>query len=85
LIFVATASDRRIRAYDEDSGKVVWEKSPPAGSEGIPSVYEVAGREYVAFCVAAGDGTIAARIDTGKPPEPPAPGACIVLALPRRK
>ena len=49
LLFVATASDRRIRAYDEDNGKVVWEKDLPAGSEGVPAAYEIAGREYLAF------------------------------------
>ena len=62
LIFVATASDRRIRAYDEDTGKVLWETDTPAGSEGIPAVYEVAGREYIAFCVAAGNGMMSPRV-----------------------
>ncbi|HEX4134927.1 MAG TPA: PQQ-binding-like beta-propeller repeat protein [Bryobacteraceae bacterium] len=61
LIFVATASDHRIRAYDEDSGKVLWEKDVPTGSEGVPAVYEVKGRECIAFCVAAGNGSMAAR------------------------
>ena len=45
LIFVATASDRKIRAYDEDTGKVLWERALPSGSEGIPAIYEVGGRE----------------------------------------
>ena len=25
LIFVATSSDRKFRAYDQDNGKVIWE------------------------------------------------------------
>jgi len=37
LLFVATSSDRKLRAYDEDSGKVVWEKDLPAASEGVPT------------------------------------------------
>jgi quinoprotein glucose dehydrogenase len=37
LLFVATASDRKIRAYDEDTGKVLWEKGTPAGSGGLRS------------------------------------------------
>ncbi|HYJ93827.1 MAG TPA: PQQ-binding-like beta-propeller repeat protein, partial [Vicinamibacterales bacterium] len=32
LLFVATASDRTVRAYDRDSGKVVWTKELPTGS-----------------------------------------------------
>ncbi len=84
LVFVATASDRKIRAYDEDNGTVIWEKELPAGSEGIPAVYEVAGREYIAFCVAGGDGMMTTKIDTGKPAIPPGPGAYVVFALPQR-
>jgi len=49
VIFIGTFSDRTLRAFDKDSGKVLWEKEIEAGPEGIPSVYEVAGREYVAF------------------------------------
>jgi glucose dehydrogenase len=84
LVFVATASDRTIRAYDEDNGHVIWEKELPAGSEGIPAVYEVASREYIAFCVAGGDGMMPTKIDTGKPAVPPGPGAYVVFALPQR-
>ena len=38
-MFVATASDRTVRAYDRDSGKVVWTKDLPTGSEGVPATY----------------------------------------------
>jgi quinoprotein glucose dehydrogenase len=94
LLFVATASDRKVRAYDQDSGKVLWDKDLPAGSEGVPTIYEVAGREYIALCVAAGDGMMNARIvanntatdntATGKPPAPPGPASYVVFALPKR-
>ena len=49
LIFSGTISDATIRAYDKDSGKILWEQVMPAGPEGIPAVYEVNGREYLAF------------------------------------
>jgi quinoprotein glucose dehydrogenase len=49
LIFSGTISDATIRAYDKDSGKVLWEQVMPAGPEGIPAVFEVNGREYLAF------------------------------------
>ncbi len=46
LIF-AGASDGKFRAYDEETGKVLWTVTLPAGSEGIPSMYEVSGRQYL--------------------------------------
>jgi quinoprotein glucose dehydrogenase len=79
LLFIATATDRKFRAYDQDLGRVLWEKDLPAGAEGVPAVYEIAGREYIALCAAAGDGNL--HIDTGKPPVPPGQGAYIVFAL----
>lgn len=81
LIFVTTSSDRKLRAYDEDTGKVVWEKDLPAAAEGVPAVYEIGGREYVAVCVAAGNGLFPQRV--GKQPEPGA-GQYMVFALPKR-
>jgi quinoprotein glucose dehydrogenase len=82
LIFAATASDHKIRAYDEDNGKVLWEHELPTGSDGIPAVYEVGGKEYIAFCVAAGDGlNLGGRrgAQTGPPPN-----AYVVFALPKK-
>jgi quinoprotein glucose dehydrogenase len=49
LIFSGTISDATIRAYDKDTGEILWEQVMPAGPEGIPAVYEVNGREYLAF------------------------------------
>jgi quinoprotein glucose dehydrogenase len=49
LIFIGTASDRMVRAYDKDTGKSLWEAEVPANPDGIPAVYEVGGRQYVAF------------------------------------
>jgi quinoprotein glucose dehydrogenase len=67
LIFAAT-NDKKFRAYDADTGKVIWETILPASAEGVPAVYEIGGREYIALCVAAGNG----------------PGAYVAFALPRR-
>jgi quinoprotein glucose dehydrogenase len=46
LIFIA-ASDGKLRALDEDTGKVLWSATLPAGSEGIPAMYEAGGRQYL--------------------------------------
>jgi quinoprotein glucose dehydrogenase len=84
LIFAATASDRKIRAYDEDSGVVLWEKELPVGSDGVPAVYQVGGREYIAFCVAAGNG-LNFNFGLRRPdPNAPTPNTYVVFALPSK-
>jgi len=52
LVFTATR-DHFVRAYDEETGKVLWEKRLDAALQGIPSVYEAGGREYLVVCAAA--------------------------------
>ncbi len=81
LIFAATASDHQVRAYDQDTGKVLWTYALPTGSDGVPSVYEVGGREYIVFCVAGGDGYQAPREPAGSPP---AMNSYMVFTLPRK-
>jgi quinoprotein glucose dehydrogenase len=46
LIFIA-ASDGKLRALDEETGRVLWTATLPAGAEGIPSMYEAGGRQYL--------------------------------------
>jgi quinoprotein glucose dehydrogenase len=82
LLFIATASDRKFRAYDQDSGRILWEKDLSAAAEGVPAVYEIGGREYIALCAAATDGNL--HIDTGKPAAAPGVGSYMVFALPRK-
>jgi quinoprotein glucose dehydrogenase len=80
LVFVATPSDRKLRAYDQDNGKVVWEYDLPNVSEGVPAVYEIGGREYIALCVAGGQ-LMQPRSFSSLPAA--APGAYMVFALPK--
>jgi quinoprotein glucose dehydrogenase len=77
LLFSATTSDRKFRAYDRDTGKVLWTTDLPEGAEGVPAVYEVGGREYVVMCVAAGNGMM-------NGPAAQKAGAYIAYALPAR-
>ena len=51
LVFVGTSSDRKLRAYDQDTGKVLWTRDLPAATEGVPAVYEVNGRQFIAIAV----------------------------------
>jgi quinoprotein glucose dehydrogenase len=81
LVFVATSTDRKLRAYDEDTGKVVWETNLPAAAEGVPAAYEAGGRQYIALCVAGGNGLMARGVLA---PSAAAPGQYMVFALPRK-
>ena len=47
LLFVNTASDRAFRARDADTGRVLWEHRFDAGTEGVPAIYEVDGRQMI--------------------------------------
>ena len=80
LVFVGTSTDRKLRAYDQDNGKVLWERDLPAASEGVPAVYEVNGRQFIAIAV-GGDGLFPPRV--GDPP-PPGPSQYMVFALPKK-
>ena len=74
LVFVATR-DRKVRAFDQNSGKILWETEVDAGVEGIPAVYQVRGREYLVVCAASPS-------ETGQPAAHQLHGAYIAFALP---
>ena len=46
LVFHA-GGDGKLRAYDADNGRVLWTGALPAGSQGIPAMYEAGGRQYL--------------------------------------
>jgi quinoprotein glucose dehydrogenase len=54
LIFIAAATDDRLRAFDVDSGKELWHADLPAGGQATPMTYqlEATGKQYVV--IAAG-------------------------------
>lgn len=56
LVFIAATLDRKIRAYDIETGKELWSAPLPAGGKATPMTYLGAdGRQYVAIA-AGGDG-----------------------------
>jgi quinoprotein glucose dehydrogenase len=57
LVFIANSQDRMVRAFDKDTGGVLWQHELDANPEGIPAVYEVRGRQYIAFGAGASWGT----------------------------
>ncbi|MFN7936834.1 MAG: pyrroloquinoline quinone-dependent dehydrogenase [Bryobacteraceae bacterium] len=52
IIFTGTR-DKKVRALDASNGTILWEHELPMALEGIPAVYELAGRQYIVFCAAA--------------------------------
>jgi quinoprotein glucose dehydrogenase len=83
LVFVATKEEAKLRAYAEDSGKVVWETDLPAGSEGVPAAYQVNGREYIVVCATSAKGKDIPRDGPEEPTAQPVQRAYIAFALPR--
>jgi quinoprotein glucose dehydrogenase len=54
LVFIGATMDERFRAFDSDTGRVLWEYQLDAGAYATPATYAVDGRQYMV--VAAGGG-----------------------------
>lgn len=54
LIFIGATRDKMFRAFDKETGEILWEHELPAGGNATPSVYEVDGKQYIV--IAAGGG-----------------------------
>jgi quinoprotein glucose dehydrogenase len=47
LIFIGATADEKFRAFDIDTGEVLWEVKTPSASMAIPMSYAIDGRQYV--------------------------------------
>ncbi len=54
IVFIAGTPDEKIRAFETNSGRILWEYKLPAGAYATPSVYVIDGKQYVV--IAAGGG-----------------------------
>jgi quinoprotein glucose dehydrogenase len=55
LLFIgATNYDKKFRAFDKDTGELLWETTLPAAGNATPATYQVNGRQFVV--IAAGGG-----------------------------
>jgi len=52
VVFIGASSDERFRAFNTDTGELLWEAKVPAPAQANPMTYEIDGRQYVV--VAAG-------------------------------
>ncbi len=72
LLFIgATNYDKKFRAFDKSTGKLLWETVLPAAGNATPATYEIGGRQYVV--IAAGGGKRGA----------PSGGTYVAFALPK--
>jgi quinoprotein glucose dehydrogenase len=75
LLFIgATAFDKKFRAFDKRTGKLLWETTLPASGNATPSTYQINGRQFVVITAAGGKDS---RSMTG--------AHIIAFALPKRK
>jgi len=72
LFIGATVLDKKFRAFDKATGKLLWEASLPLSANATPATYEVNGRQYVVIG-AGGD----------RDPSTPKGGVYVAFALPQ--
>lgn len=51
LVFIGSTRDRKFRAFDQKTGKLVWETTLPGVANANPSTYWSNGKQYVAISV----------------------------------
>ncbi len=73
LLFIAATSDKKIRAFNKRTGKLLWEYDLPASGFATPAVYEKDGHQYIV--IACGGGKL------GKP----SGDSYVAFALPVKK
>jgi quinoprotein glucose dehydrogenase len=52
LVFIGGSRDKMFRAFDKETGKVVWELELPGYASSNPSSYWSNGKQYIAVSVA---------------------------------
>jgi quinoprotein glucose dehydrogenase len=73
LYFIgATNYDKKFRAFDKTTGKLLWETTLPASGNATPAMYEANGRQFVV--IAAGGGKS----------KDPSGGSYVAFSLPKR-
>jgi glucose dehydrogenase len=82
LVFHA-GGDGKVRAYDEDTGQVLWTGTFRGSTSGVPVSYESKGRQYFVMISSAGGGRGGGR-GTAAPEDPNLPAGAVAFALPAR-
>jgi quinoprotein glucose dehydrogenase len=73
LVFIAATNfDNKFRAFDKDSGRLLWQTTLPFPGNATPAIFEAEGRQFVV--IAAGGGQVRGK---------PSGGVYVAFALPR--
>ncbi len=79
LVFIgATNFDKKFRAFDKDTGKLLWETVMVNSGNATPITYEVNGKQFVVIAAFGGYGGTRVGAGTGGPSR----GAFVAFALP---
>ncbi|MDP9042570.1 MAG: PQQ-binding-like beta-propeller repeat protein [Bacteroidota bacterium] len=54
LLFIAATKDSKIRVFNKNSGKLLWEAKLPSSGFATPAVYEVDGKQYIVIACGGG-------------------------------
>lgn len=95
-VLFCTGKDGKIYAFDVDNGKELWSYELPTGTEGIPAMYEINGKNYLVVCATSpfkfGRDVERPQQNGNAPAAPPPPpppgsnkGSYVVFALPDKK
>ncbi|MEP7336598.1 MAG: pyrroloquinoline quinone-dependent dehydrogenase [Acidobacteriota bacterium] len=60
LVFISAAMDDKLRAFDAETGKLIWEGQLPASAQAAPMTYAVGGKQFVVIC-AGGHGKLGTK------------------------
>ena len=83
LVFHA-GNDGKVRAYDEDTGEVLWTGTLNGTTSGVPVSYEAKGRQYFVIMANQGGGGRGGGAAAATPADPNAPIGAIAFALPKK-
>jgi quinoprotein glucose dehydrogenase len=54
LVFIGATRDEKFRAFDKDTGEILWETKLPYGGYATPSTYSVNGKQYIVIPATGG-------------------------------
>lgn len=54
LVFIAASRDAKLRAFDSQTGAMLWETKLPAAGYATPSTYQVNGKQYIVIACGGG-------------------------------
>ena len=54
LLFIASTQDEKFRAFDKDTGEILWETKLPVAGYATPSTYMIGNKQYIVIAASGG-------------------------------